>query len=355
MTSEYKLLLAPTAHQRLLSVSLARSHNATMMLTSLYFPLLLLAFIWVGVSGLTSTLTAPYHHQPASRSALFLSDAIKKGTVKWFNPKKGFGFITPEDGSHEVFVHQTAILKDGFRKLMNGETVEYQLEKDHTGRCKAVQVTTAAIDTLNDHHFIPQDHMALVEEDLIADADDVFRVLDVNNDGEISNAELRSYLESTGCSPQVIRGLFTALDTNADGAISLEEMRFAFTHYEASALQTAFGLDSHVTNSAIQEAVGAIRLEAGMDNDNVSPTALRLLADLVFDMIDDDGSGEIDTSELYQHFMSVNKENSKESVEAILSALDIDSSGTISREEMREGVCNYNYQALKKALGLGET
>jgi cold shock protein len=51
---------------------------------------------------------------------------MEKGTVKWFNDKKGFGFITPESGP-DVFVHHTAIIADGFKTLAEGDKVEFEI------------------------------------------------------------------------------------------------------------------------------------------------------------------------------------------------------------------------------------
>lgn len=48
------------------------------------------------------------------------------GSVKWFDEAKGFGFIAPEDGSQDVFVHYTSIQGDGFRTLAEGQKVEYK-------------------------------------------------------------------------------------------------------------------------------------------------------------------------------------------------------------------------------------
>jgi len=63
------------------------------------------------------------------------------GECKWFNSKKGFGFITPKDGSEEVFVHQSAIHAEGFRSLAEKEIVEYDVAQDENGRPKAINVT----------------------------------------------------------------------------------------------------------------------------------------------------------------------------------------------------------------------
>ena len=55
------------------------------------------------------------------------------GTVKWFNADKGFGFITPEDGSKDLFVHHSAIDGDGYRSLDEGEKVTYESEASDKG------------------------------------------------------------------------------------------------------------------------------------------------------------------------------------------------------------------------------
>ena len=58
---------------------------------------------------------------------------MAQGTVKWFNPDKGFGFIAPDDGSADVFVHYSAIQSDGYRSLDEGQRVEFEVAQGPKG------------------------------------------------------------------------------------------------------------------------------------------------------------------------------------------------------------------------------
>ena len=62
------------------------------------------------------------------------------GTVKWFNDDKGFGFITPDEGGKDLFVHHTGINSDGFRSLTEGSKVSFEAQAGDKGP-KAVNVT----------------------------------------------------------------------------------------------------------------------------------------------------------------------------------------------------------------------
>ena len=64
------------------------------------------------------------------------------GTVKFFNTAKGFGFIAPENGGKDVFVHISAVERAGLRGLADGQKVSFELEKDRQGRESATNLKT---------------------------------------------------------------------------------------------------------------------------------------------------------------------------------------------------------------------
>ena len=90
------------------------------------------------------TIAADDDEEPPTKKAESTTSTTSKiysGTVKWFDLKKGFGFITRNDDGRDLFVHQTDIYDEGFRSVNNGEEVEYQVAIGDNGREKAVHVT----------------------------------------------------------------------------------------------------------------------------------------------------------------------------------------------------------------------
>ena len=65
------------------------------------------------------------------------------GTVKWFNGTKGYGFIAPDDGTKDVFVHISAVERAGMRSLNEGQRVTFELERGQQGRVAAVNLQNA--------------------------------------------------------------------------------------------------------------------------------------------------------------------------------------------------------------------
>ena len=62
------------------------------------------------------------------------------GTVKWFNPTKGYGFIQPQDGGKDVFVHISAVERAGLGTLNEGQGVDYELETGRQGKTSAINL-----------------------------------------------------------------------------------------------------------------------------------------------------------------------------------------------------------------------
>jgi CspA family cold shock protein len=68
---------------------------------------------------------------------------MPQGTVKWFNPTKRFGFIEPEGGTKDVFVHMSAVEKAGLKTLSEGQKVKFELATDDKGKVSAVNLSLA--------------------------------------------------------------------------------------------------------------------------------------------------------------------------------------------------------------------
>jgi CspA family cold shock protein len=67
---------------------------------------------------------------------------MSSGTVKWFNPVKGYGFIQPDDGAKDVFVHISAVERAGLSNLKEGQKINFDLERGQQGKVSAVNLKT---------------------------------------------------------------------------------------------------------------------------------------------------------------------------------------------------------------------
>ncbi len=68
---------------------------------------------------------------------------MTQGTVKWFNPAKGYGFISPDDGGNDSFVHISAVERAGLATLNEGQRLEYELQPGQNGKSSAENLTLA--------------------------------------------------------------------------------------------------------------------------------------------------------------------------------------------------------------------
>ena len=72
-----------------------------------------------------------------------MENALSIGTVKWFSTTKGYGFIAPDDGAKDVFVHISAVTRSGIGSLHEGQRISFELERGQQGRVAAVNLRQA--------------------------------------------------------------------------------------------------------------------------------------------------------------------------------------------------------------------
>lgn len=201
------------------------------------------------------------------------------------------------------------------------------------------------------------------EIDLLEEADEIFDYVDSNGDGVISLEELQTHLvKEMGYTEEYTKYLFASIDTDSDGSITKEEMRFAFYNFEALSMYMTFGVGgSDVTNRKAFK-------ELARKNSSTSPETrdkllLDDLADLIFDIIDTDSSGEISKEELKTHFENVTskfggddrqgtEKQARDYVSTMFATLDADKDGGICREEIRTAFEKYDFKLLARTFGL---
>jgi cold shock protein len=74
------------------------------------------------------------------QSQLWRDNQMATGTVKWFNTQKGYGFIQPDEGGNDVFVHISAVERAGLQSLREGQKVSYEMERGRNGKSSAVNL-----------------------------------------------------------------------------------------------------------------------------------------------------------------------------------------------------------------------
>lgn len=154
-----------------------------------------------------------------------------------------------------------------------------------------------------------------------AEADALFDSVDTNGDGSISIEELQNHLQSEAgvASAAAVASIFTLFDADCNGQLSREELRESLVKYD----------DPH------------FRMVLGLGTSE---------ADDVFDQIDTNRDGRVTAAELLEHMATSGYPNPDATSEMIFRALDIDSDGSVSRAELREGYTKYT--AVRQALGL---
>lgn len=149
------------------------------------------------------------------------------------------------------------------------------------------------------------------ETGIRADAEAAFRLLDLDGDGEITDAELKSYLKEFNYSGSAIEKIYAALDMDGCGIIHLEDLQDGLAEYcRCSKCEATFVAEVHAE------------------------------ADGMFDLVDTDGDGTISVGEMRNHLLK--NGYTEAASDAVFRSLDTDGNGTLDRVELRDGFLKYS-------------
>ena len=215
-------------------------------------------------------------------------------------------------------------------------------------------------------------------EEIHAEADAVFALVDQDGDGAISYAELQAHLLGCGYAQEAVDAIWYTLDADTDGSVLCDELRAGFVRY--AGIRGMKGMGNHrpgfvgaITVDAVFDAIDADGAGAGISNDELRwhlrgkgygdetidrffetldvnfdhGEDVRADADAIFDKIDADGDGTISNDELRTHFRE--RGYTDIAIDKIFATLDVDLDGEISRDELCEAFVKYS--ALRFASG----
>jgi len=256
-------------------------------------------------------------------------------------------FVFPEVSQHGAFLQKSILVSPMVvQQRQHRQKMVHSASSYH--RSNTVPLFSAAA----------ADNSSEKKIDVFSEVDAIFKSIDTNQDGVISPEELSNHLVTKmGYTPEYTDYLFTSFDSDDDGEITMKEMRFAFYNFEALSMYMTFGVGGSDITSRVAFQKFLDRPQYGEDSDKL---VVDDMADLIFEMIDTDGSGEIDRKELLAYFEKITDKFAKkgtdsqaeEYVQTMFATLDVNQDSAIQIEEMRAAFQKYDFKLLAQTFGL---